>query len=40
MIRDINNVPVFMGDGNKIVYESEKPIIAKLRRVKNEVSEN
>ncbi len=37
MIRDIKNVPKFMGDGHKVVYESEKPIIKKLRRVKNEV---
>ncbi len=37
MMRDIRNVPVFMGDGQKIVYESEKPIIQKLRRVKSEV---
>jgi len=40
LMRDIRNIPAFLGDGNKIVYESEKPIIAKLRRVKNEVSEN
>lgn len=40
LMRDIKNVPAFLGDGKKIVYESEKPIIAKLRRVKNEVSEN
>ena len=37
MMRDIKNVPVFLGDGKKVVYESEKPIIKKLRRVKNEV---
>ena len=40
LMRDIKNIPAFLGDGKKIVYESEKPIIAKLRRVKNEVSEN
>ena len=38
LMRDIKNVPVFMGNGQKVVYESEKPIIKKLRRVKNEVS--
>ena len=38
LMRDIHNVPIFLGDGKKIVYESEKPIIKKLRRVKNEVS--
>jgi len=26
-------MPVYMGDGNKIVFDSEKPIIEKLRRV-------
>ena len=40
MMRDIRNVPVFLGDGKKVVYESEKPIIKKLRRVKNEVCVN
>jgi len=37
LMRDIKNVPVFLGDGQKTVYDSEKPIIKKLRRVKNEV---
>ena len=37
LVRDIRNVPVFIGNGQKIVYESEKPIIKKLRRVKSEV---
>jgi len=37
MMRDIRNVHLFLGDGKKVVYESEKPIIKKLRRVKNEV---
>ncbi|MCQ2957362.1 MAG: N-acetylneuraminate synthase family protein [Candidatus Gastranaerophilales bacterium] len=37
LMRDIRNVHVFMGNGQKTVYESEKPIIKKLRRVKNEV---
>ena len=34
MVRDIRQTPILMGDGKKIVYESEKPIIEKLRRVK------
>lgn len=34
MIRDIKNITIASGDGKKIVYESEKPIIAKLRKVK------
>lgn len=34
MVRDIRQVPVFMGDGIKKVYASELPIIEKLRRVK------
>lgn len=33
MIRDIRAVPVLLGDGQKIVYDSEKPIIKKLRKV-------
>ena len=33
LVRDIRAIEVAMGDGNKIVYESEKPIRAKLRRV-------
>ncbi len=37
LMRDIRNVPKFIGTGEKVVYESEKPIIQKLRRVKNEV---
>jgi len=37
LMRDIKNVPVFLGNGQKTVYESEKPILKKLRRVKNEV---
>lgn len=36
LVRDIRSVPVLLGDGNKIVYESEKPIIKKLRKVFNE----
>lgn len=32
MVRDIRNVPIVMGDGNKTVYDSEKPIIKKLRK--------
>jgi len=34
LIRDIRLVPICCGDGRKIVYESEKPIIEKLRKVK------
>ncbi len=32
MIRDIRAVPNLLGDGEKVVYESEKPIIKKLRK--------
>ena len=34
MVRDIRQTPELMGDGIKRVYDSEKPIIEKLRRVK------
>ena len=34
MVRDIRQTPELMGDGKKVVYESELPIINKLRRVK------
>ena len=34
MVRDIRQIPQLMGDGKKVVYKSEEPIIAKLRRVK------
>lgn len=34
MVRDIRQVPDLLGDGNKIVYPRELPIIEKLRRVK------
>jgi N-acetylneuraminate synthase len=33
MVRDIRTVEAAMGDGVKAVYESERPIIEKLRRV-------
>lgn len=33
MIKDIRAIEVALGDGEKRVYESEKPIIKKLRRV-------
>lgn len=33
LVRDIRAVEAAMGDGVKVVYESEQPIIAKLRRV-------
>ncbi|MEI8389052.1 MAG: N-acetylneuraminate synthase family protein [bacterium] len=34
LVRDIKQMPAMLGDGHKIVYESEKPILAKLRKVK------
>ena len=34
MVRDIRQVPDLLGDGNKVVYPREIPIISKLRRVK------
>jgi N-acetylneuraminate synthase len=34
MVRDIKLVPKILGNGKKCVYDSEKPIIKKLRRVK------
>ena len=34
MVRDIRQVPVLLGDGVKVVYPRELPIIEKLRRVK------
>ena len=34
MVRDIRQVPSLLGDGKKIVYPREFPIIEKLRRVK------
>lgn len=33
LVRDVRVIEKAMGDGVKIIYESEKPIIAKLRRV-------
>ena len=33
MVRDIRQVPVLLGDGRKVVYERELPIIEKLRSV-------
>ena len=33
MVRDIRNVKAFLGDGKKVVYESELPIKKKLRKV-------
>jgi len=32
MVRDIRQVPALLGDGQKVVYPSELPIIEKLRR--------
>jgi N-acetylneuraminate synthase len=34
MVRDIRNVPVCLGDGEKCILESEQPILQKLRKVK------
>ena len=34
MVRDIRQVPILIGDGVKVVYPRELPIIDKLRRVK------
>ena len=34
MVRDIRQTPVLLGDGVKVVYPRELPIIEKLRRVK------
>ena len=34
LVRDIRLVPVWLGDGKKRVFESEIPILQKLRRVK------
>lgn len=33
LVRDIRNIPEICGDGKKVVYERELPIIKKLRRV-------
>jgi len=38
LLRDVRAIPTLLGDGKKVVYESEKPIIKKLRRVFSEVS--
>lgn len=38
MVRDIRQTPVLLGDGVKVVYPRELPIIEKLRRVKNSLS--
>ena len=34
MVRDIRHIPKIAGDGKIVVYDSEKPIIKKLRKVK------
>ena len=34
MVRDIRQTPILLGDGKKIVYPRELPIIDKLRRIK------
>lgn len=33
IVRDVHQIKTILGDGKKVVYESEKPIIQKLRRV-------
>lgn len=38
MVRDIRAVPKLLGNGEKVVYNSEKPIIKKLRRVSSTAS--
>lgn len=38
LMRDLRAIPSLLGNGNKIVYESEKPLIKKLRKVFNEAS--
>ena len=35
MVQAIRNMELMRGDGYKVVYESEKPIISKLRKVNN-----
>lgn len=35
LVRDIRLIPEILGDGQKIVYESERPILKKLRRVQS-----
>jgi len=32
LVRDVREVPVILGDGKKKIYDSEKPIIEKLRK--------
>jgi len=34
LVRDIRRLPIWLGDGKKRVFESELPILEKLRRVK------
>ncbi|HEX9722248.1 MAG TPA: N-acetylneuraminate synthase family protein [Candidatus Paceibacterota bacterium] len=34
LVRDVRAIPVWLGDGKKRVFESELPILEKLRRVK------
>ena len=38
LTRDVRAIPVLFGDGQKVVYNSEKPIIKKLRQVYSEAS--
>ncbi len=34
LVRDMRRIPVWFGDGKKRVFESEKPILEKLRKIK------
>ncbi|MEI7473831.1 MAG: N-acetylneuraminate synthase family protein [bacterium] len=38
LLRDIREIPSLLGDGHKHVFDSEKPIIKKLRRVSNPIN--
>lgn len=38
LLRDIRQIPIIMGNGQKVVYEREIPIQKKLRRVKNQLN--
>jgi sialic acid synthase SpsE len=35
MVDAIQTMEIMLGDGKKVVYETEKPIAAKLRKVNN-----
>lgn len=38
LVRDIRSIQISLGDGKKIVYESEIPVIEKLRRIDSQAS--